>query len=387
MIVDELRLLSFRAHADTQVSFAPGINLLYGANGSGKTNILEAIHFLCLSKSFVASRDRYVLQKGADFFEVEGSFTGDHGRGPTIRLVYMSGEGKEMFLDGSSLERLSDIVGKVPVVVFSPADQAITAGGPSKRRDFVNNTLSQGHPVYLEDVMTFERIRKQRNALLKDFSDPHGRGDAGSLAVWNDRLIKFGGRVIVRRIRFLEEFREFLQKAYRHMAEVGEEPSIEYDTIERFSTDVTAEEVADGYRRELARVEPREKERGRTIVGPHRDEFVFRLDDLKVRRYASQGQHRTFGMALKLAKYFYLREHLDEHPLLLLDDVFGDLDSHRTAVLLELLESDVVRQSLLTAVERASFTDTIDFTAPDHRLLHVKDGGVEEVEVTDRQKR
>lgn len=381
MKLEHLRLLSFRAHTDTNISFQPGINLLYGRNGSGKTNVLEAIHYLGLSKSFIASRDRYALRKGAEFFEVEGRFLADHGPGPTIRLVYMPGEGKQMFLNGAPLDRLSDIVGKVPVVVFSPADQAITAGGPSERRDFVNKTLSQAHPVYLEDIMTYRRVLKQRNALLKKYAERSGYEDDAMLGVWNARLVKLGTQVIMRRIRFLREFTDFMEEAYQRMEAVAERPTIEYDAIASFAADATEETVAQAYWQELDRVVTKEKERGRTLIGPHRDEFVFRLDELKVRRYASQGQHRTFGMALKLAKYFYLHEHLDEHPLLLLDDVFGDLDSRRTEIFLQLLESKVVGQSLITAVERASFTEHIDFSAPEHLLLKVDSGHVEEADV------
>lgn len=377
MTLLELRVVGFRAHSDTQVEFAPRINLLYGKNGSGKTNLLEAVHYLCLSKSFLASRDTYVLQKEADFFEVEGRFRTDQELERTVRLVYMPGEGKRIFLDGAPLERLSDIVGTVPVVVFAPSDQAITAGGPSERRDFVNNTLSQAHPVYLDDLMKYRRVWKQRNALLKDLAEKNGPVETSSLEVWDDRLVRLGGRIVAARIRFLEEFSGHLEEAYRRMEAVGERPTITYDALTDLSGDEDEEELRSVFARELRRVRERELDRGRTVVGPHRDEFVFRLNDMKVRRYGSQGQHRTFGMALKLAKHFYLLEHLDEHPILLLDDVFGDLDSHRTEVFLRLLDSELVGQSILTAVEADSFEAVVPFGEGPHAKLRVANGEVD----------
>lgn len=377
MRLDSLRVVGFRAHSETELSLAPRVNLLYGRNGSGKTNLLEAIHYLCLSKSFLASRDTYVLRKGADFFEVEGRFTTDQGLERTVRLVYVPNEGKRIFLDGAPLERLSDIVGAVPVVVFAPSDQAITAGGPSERRDFVNNALSQAHPVYLDDLMKYRRVWKQRNALLKKLSERNGSGRTGSLEAWDERLVRLGSRIVAARIRFLEEFGGHLEEAYRRMEAVGERPTIAYDSIADFSGEEDEEALRGIFARELGRVHERELDRGRTVVGPHRDEFVFRLNDMKVRRYGSQGQHRTFGMALKLAKHFYLREHLEEHPVLLLDDVFGDLDSHRTEVFLGLLDSELVGQSILTAVEAGSFEEAVPFEDGPHAVLRVSDGAVE----------
>ena len=166
MRLRSLRLLSFRAHDETDVTFAPGVNLIYGPNGSGKTNLLEAIHYLCLSKSFLTSQDPHALRQGCPFFEVEGRFEGEQRPEFTARLVYVPEEGKRIFVNKAPLERLSEVVGMLPVVVFSPADGALTAGGPDERRKFLDNTLSQARPVYLDDLLKYRRALKQRNALL-----------------------------------------------------------------------------------------------------------------------------------------------------------------------------------------------------------------------------
>jgi DNA replication and repair protein RecF len=165
-------------------------------------------------------------------------------------------------------------------------------------------------------------------------------------------------------------------EAYALIEDVAEKPSIEYDTIVDLPDAVDEAAVAELYREELDRVARRERERGLTLIGPHRDELVFRLNDLEVRRYASQGQHRTFGMALKLAKYFYLREQAGELPLLLLDDVFDTLDARRTRAFLDLLETDEVGQSLITAAQRALLDGVLSFEAPGNQTIYVESGTV-----------
>lgn len=374
MILRTLRLRSFRAHAESACEFAPSMNLLYGPNGVGKTNVLEAVHYLCLTKSFTASRDRYAVRKEAPYFEIEGTFEGVRQAPTEVRLAYVPGEGKTVFVNGAELDRLTDIVGVLPVVVFSPEDADLTAGGPSERRRFVNNILSQAHAVYMKDLLKYRRARRQRNEVLRGYRERPDPPPPELLEPWTEKLIALGSRVIHRRHRFLQAFAEDLTEAYDQIQEVAERPSIEYDTITDLDADATREDVEEAFRMVLDRKEHQEYDRGTTLAGPQRDELVFRLDDLEVRRYGSQGQHRTFAMALKLAQYFYLDDRHDTTPLLLLDDAFGKLDARRTDVFLELLQSDTVGQSLITATRRGPFEETLRSDPDAHRALRVHQG-------------
>ncbi len=375
MRLRSLRLLSFRAHAETEVAFAPGLNLIVGPNGAGKTNLLEAVHYLCLTKSFLTSTDTHALRQGCPYFEVEGQFEGEHRPSLAARLVYVPDEGKRLFLNKAPLDRLAEIVGQLPVVVLAPADGALTAGGPEERRRFLDNTLSQARPTYLSDLMGYRRALRQRNALLLGHRRSRSAPDPAALEAWNEELVTLGARLIERRRRFIAEFAGFLAEAYARIEAVGEEPSVEYQTAVPLAEEMTEDAVAEAFRAALHRLARRERERGRTLAGPHRDELVFRLNDFEVRPYASQGQHRTFGLALKLAKYFYLRDRLDETPLLLLDDVFGDLDPRRAGIFLELLQSDAVGQSLVTAARSEPFDAAVDFGAETHRAIRIVHGG------------
>ena len=371
MILRTLRLQSFRAHEETELELAPKVNLLYGSNGAGKTNVLEAIHYLCLTKSFIASRDRYAVRKGAPYFQVEGRFDSARRSDLRVRIVYVPSDGKKIFVNGAPLDRLAEIVGMLPVVVFSPQDHALTAEGPSERRRFLNNILSQARPLYLDELMKYRRARRQRNELLRQYKKRSGGPPESVLKPWTEELVTLGSRVIAKRLHFLQTFSTYLTEAYQQIEAVAEKPSIEYDTIDDLPPDATAESVAEIFREELDRVARRERERGTTLVGPQRDELIFRLDEFEVRRYGSQGQHRTFGMALKLAQYFFLQDELDEQPLLLLDDAFGKLDPDRSAVFLELLKSDSVGQSLVTATRREPFEETVPFDEPAHRAIEI----------------
>lgn len=368
MQLQHLYLRGFRSHADTALTFDAKVNLLYGPNGAGKTNILEAIHYLCLTKSFLASSDTYVLQKGADFFEVRGQFEGDQRPQVQVRVAYVPNEGKRIFVNGAPLERLADIVGQVPVVVFSPDDQAITAGGPDERRRLLNNILSQDRPVYLDDLLKYRRALRQRNELLSQQRGrrPNPAMDA-ALAAWDAEILTLGSRVVHRRLRFLATFAQHLRDAYRHIDAAFETPGLRYQSIGSLPRDADLATVEARYAEQMEAARSREREQGRTLLGPHRDEIIFTFDDMEVRRYASQGQHRTFGMALKLAQYFYLQERLEERPILLLDDVFGNFDPERAADFLNLLQSDSVGQSIITATQREPFAEHIPFGTEGHR--------------------
>ena len=376
MHLRSLRLHSFRAHEDTQIDLAPGVNLFVGPNGAGKTNLLEAVHYLCLTKSFLTSTDSHVVRRGATFMEIEGHFESESRSSTRVRLAYAPSEGKRAFVNGSPLDRLAGLVGRVPVVMLSPADHLLTDGGPSERRRFLDQTLSQAYPVYLDDLMKYRRALKQRNALLLQVR--RGKSFApGTMEAWNEELALLGSRIVGRRRRFLDRFAGFLRDAYALLGATGEEPSAMYaPSVAAQDEGSSAEADVEEFRRALARAARREREMGRTVIGPHLDEVILRLDGFDVRPYASQGQHRTMGLAMRIATALFLRDHLDRPPILLLDDVFGPLDPDRTRAVFDLLDSDAIGQSLVTAARSEPFADALDFSLTEHQAFSVVEGVV-----------
>ena len=348
-----------------------GVNLLVGPNGAGKTNLLEAIAYLCLGKSFLGVPDSTVVQRGAPYFVVEGEFEAEARPDARIRVALVPGEGKRAFVNGAPLERLSQLVGLVPLVVLSPDDRDLTAGGPSERRRLLDATLSQAFPVYLDDLLKYRRALKQKNALLQQLRRGHAVAP-GTTDAWDEELAVLGGRVVSRRRDFLAGFSDLLQQAHHLLGSPGGLPTLEYQPSSGDSTGDDAEAA----RRELARTRRQSVRMGRTLVGPHLDEVAFRLDGFDVRPYASQGQHRTFALVVRVAQALYLRERTEEPPVLLLDDVFGPLDPDRTRVVLDLLSSQELGQSFVTAARIEPFEGVVPFDSPAHSAFHVEQGAV-----------
>lgn len=361
-----LHLRSFRAHAETDLDLSPRVNVFVGENGAGKTNLVEAIHYLGLGKSFLTSTDAHVVRRGADHLDVSARIVGEHRSETTVRMVVMPGEGKRAFVGGAALDRLADLIGTVPLVVIAPSDHELTAGGPSERRRFLDATLSQAYPVYLDDLMTYRRALRQRNALLQQVRRG-GSLTPGTLDAWDEELATRGTRLSERRADFLGRFGAFVEQAYALLGELGGQPTMTYAP--------SVDGNLDAFRKALARTARRGRDLGRTLVGPHLDEVDFRLDGFELRPYASQGQHRTFALALRFAQALFLRDHLDEPPVLLLDDVFGPLDPSRSARVLDLLGSGELGQSFVTAARAEPFTEALAFEGQ-HALFHVEQGRV-----------
>ena len=370
MRIRSIHIRGLRAHSDSRYQFVPGVNLLHGPNGIGKTNVLEAVHYLCLAKSFLAGTDRHALRKGEERFQLEAEVTTDRRGDQQIRLIFVPGEGKRLLVNGVPLERLTDLVGQFPVVVLAPSDHKLTEEGPDERRRFRDTMLCQASPAYLGALVAYRRVLKQRNQLLA-----RGRGMRQEMmASYNEAFARHGSRVMLRRARFVQEFSGHLETAYNLMAETSERPSISYRTFLAVQRDEEEPALAERF---VAQLEARfqdECDRGMTILGPHRDDLPFQLGPLPVRRYASQGQHRTFVMALKLAQYFYLNERLGERPIMLLDDVFDTLDPHRMKTISDLLAGESVGQSLVSAARRDLFDSVVTFSEPASRSIAIQPG-------------
>jgi DNA replication and repair protein RecF len=365
-------LQNFRNHVDTSVEWAPHMNVITGHNGAGKTNLIDAIHYLCMSRSFAASSDRYVVNQDAPYFMIKGHFEGNIRASFEVGCSYSRGEGKKIFVNESPLDRLSDLIGMVPVVVLAPEDKKLTSEGPKERRSFIDSLISQISHAYLKDLLDFRQARRQRNKLLQQF-----RGARSVLIEylepWDAQLIEFGSRIVAKRTHVLNQFQDYLLKQYQIISGMEHKPHLQYQTFCEPSEDI--EEIKKRYAKALDEARDNELDRELTTVGPHRDEIVFYLDDFELRKFGSQGQHRLFALSIKLAQLFYFSEHLDELPIFLLDDVFGDLDTQRTEVLLQAL-IDHAGQTFITSASPVLFDQFVAFDGVKNRKYTVKKGEV-----------
>ncbi len=344
----DLRLQNFRNHTFTTIECAEDRNVFLGNNGEGKTNLLEAISYLCLTKSFYASTDATAVQIGTSSFSVSGHAVSDIDVDYEVAVSY-SGETKEkdITVNRGVVSDRSSVIGMFPVVVLSPENGSLTAGAPADRRRFVDIVVSQSNKSYLEDLIEYRRILRQRNRILLDAK--LSQQPAGEiLEPWTEELVKCGAQIAVRRARFVEEFAPYLKDVFGRITGAAEHPSISYSPGIGAPAG-TVEEAANVFRSEIARQEGEERKVGSSLVGPHKDELIFEINGLGLKSFASQGQHKTFLVALKVAEFYYLRERRGETPILLLDDIFSELDDTRSANVLMLTED--LGQTFITATE------------------------------------
>jgi len=368
--IRELHVQKFRNHSQTDIVFGGGINAILGENGEGKTNLLEAISYLCLTKSFFGSVDGVVLQVGETRFEVSGELETDSGLRYHVAVGYDHADGdKRFFINKSPLKRFSEVVGLFPVVVLSPESGAITMGGPADRRRFLDFVISQASKVYLEDLLEYRRVLRQRNRVL--FDGKVTRSDCSELLEpWDEELIDRGARITRRRGVFLKELHPIIHDSYGRIAGRAEEPTIHYQPSVAHEEGVSEEDLRGRFRQDLQRKSSEEKRLGLTLVGPHRDELELAINNLGLRSHASQGQHKTFLIALKMAEFLYLQNKRNEKPILLLDDIFTELDSQRSERLLALTGS--VGQAFITATSDGVFSADFDWAETNKKFFVCK---------------
>ena len=363
----KVQLENFRNHSESSLEFTPGVNLIIGGNAQGKTSILEALSYVCLTKSFLQQSDFTVPKFGTDLFAIEAAMEGDRSSLNHARIVYSSGTGKKYFLNRNEVRRSSEVIGMFPIVMLSPGDFALTTGSPAERRKFADMVLSQISRSYLEELVEYRRALKQRNKILLDGKISNIL-DKDMLAAWTDALVAHGSRVMTKREEFLSDFQETFKSAYSTLVESGEAPGLYYEPS--FGS---RDSVQDTFHKELERVSRVERARGATLVGPHRDDIRFVLNDRSLKEFASQGQHKTFLVALKIAEFHYIRKMLGETPVMLLDDVMTELDYRRATRTIGVISG--LGQTFITATDMLSFDEKFLDTVST-RYHHVKEGSV-----------
>lgn len=372
MQITSIQLHNFRNHRQSQVVWAPHLNVITGPNGAGKTSLIDAIHYLCMSRSFVSNSDKYVIHEGESYFMLKGVFSGNIRAEFEVSLNYSRGDGKKIFVNEGPLDRLSDLIGMVPVVVLSPDDKKLTIEGPAERRAFLDSFISQISSHYLQDLLDYRRIRKQRNLLLQQYKGAFHILES-YIEPWNVQLVETGSRIIARRYEVLEQFKSYLARDYTMISGMNLTTDLEYKTFCTPSPD--PKEIEPLYYQALGNQLEKEMEREQTLVGPHRDEIVFYLGNRELRRFGSQGQHRLFALSLKLAQLHYYSNELDDLPIFMLDDVFGDLDPRKTEILLEALQTHE-GQVFITSANPNPFKDVVTFDGNNNKFFEVQDGQI-----------
>ncbi|WP_283583141.1 DNA replication/repair protein RecF [Limosilactobacillus difficilis] len=343
MFLEELQLHNFRNYADLKVHFHPGINIFIGANAQGKTNLMEAIYVLALTKSHRTANDRELIR----WHQKKATITGRVKKrlGSLPLEVQFSGRGKRVQLNHLFQSRLSTYVGSLNVVLFAPEDLAIVKGAPVVRRQFMDTEFSQMSSQYLYQLSRYNQYLKQRNQYLKQLKY-HQQSDQVLLGVLSDELAAAGGQLIALRATLLQQLEHWAADLHHHISTAKEDLTFKYVSQVDVGEDQTAADYERQLRERYAKSKDHEIELGTTLSGPHRDDVHFFVNGANVQSFGSQGQQRTTALSVKLAEIDLMKSQTGEYPLLLLDDVLSELDDERQTHLLTAIQDKV--QTFLT---------------------------------------
>lgn len=368
MILEQLSILNYKNIEQAQLTLSPNVNCLIGANGQGKTNVLDAIYFLSFGKSATALTDGACVRHDAEFMMLQGKYRSALMEEEEISCGIKRGQRKRMRRNDKEYKRLSEHLGVIPLVMLSPADEQLVSGGSEERRRFMDIVLSQVSPNYLAALIRYNKSLQQRNTMLKQDDEP----DAQLFEVLEEMMSMDAAVIYQERQAFVRDFVPIFQVMYaRFCNAASEEVDILYDTHASRGDLLPI----------LVRDRAKERIVGYTLHGPHKDNLELLMNGHNVRREASQGQTKTFFIAMKLAQFLYLKS-VGEHrtPILLLDDIFDKLDAGRVACIVDYVSGDDFEQIFITDTNREHLDSILAATHREYKLFEVKGGEVALVE-------
>lgn len=346
MRLSRLLVKDYRNYHTAELSFEKGMNLLYGNNGEGKTNLLEAVFLFAAGKSHRTGRDTELIREGAPFASLHLDFEAE-GRAQSMDIVIASDKRKRLKVNGISLLKMGELMGHLNAVLFSPEDLSLIKGGPSGRRRFMDIALCQAVPGYYFHLQQFLKVLEQRNALLKRMSPNEKEG----LLIWDEQLSEHGAVLWETREKFVKALSPLASHYYGRIGK--EEFSVTYETLFPLEGK-NREEIKEEYQKVLLKTHDKDLEYRMTTTGPHRDELLWCIGGRPARTFASQGQQRTAALSLRLAESEWMGKVTGEAPILLLDDILSELDADRRKKLVEDLDD---KQVMLTCTDLPDFTE------------------------------
>ncbi|UCZ53257.1 DNA replication/repair protein RecF [Bacillus shivajii] len=370
MHIDELTVRDYRNYEKVNLQFENKVNVIIGENAQGKTNLMEAIYVLAMAKSHRTSRDKELIRWDQPFAKVEGHLTNRNG--PLQMEVVFSNKGKKVKLNQLEKKRLSDYIGTCNIVMFAPEDLNLVKGSPQVRRRFLDMEMGQIHSVYLYYLSQYHKVLKQRNQWLKDVQQKKLEFNDTMLSVMTEQLIQSAVQVLVKRYAFIDKLQTWAEDIHRDISRGKEKLQIQYVPSCHVSEDMDLSTMVKTLEEVFHKKKDQEIQRGTTLVGPHRDDIQFLVNDRDIQMFGSQGQQRTTALSLKLAEIELIHEKIGEFPILLLDDVLSELDDHRQSHLLNTIQGKVQTFVTTTSVDGINHQ-----TLREANMYVVNDGKVE----------
>lgn len=328
MFLKSLSLLNYKNFESKNFDFDSKINCFVGDNGVGKTNILDSIYHLSFGKSYFNPVSSQNIKHGADFFVIEGHFQKED-REEKIVCSLKRGNKKVIKRNGKPYERFADHIGVLPLVIISPADRDLILEGSDVRRKFMDGVISQSDKEYLQSLINYNKVLSQRNALLKYFAANH-TFDKTTLTVYNDQLDSYGTQIFKKRVKFLEDFIPIFKEQYKAITNNTEEVNLTYD----------CKLLSDGLKSLLEESIDKDRALQYTSVGVHKDDLSFTIQEYPIKKFGSQGQQKSFLIALKFAQFHFMRKLTQTNPILILDDIFDKLDENRVSHIISLVNKE-----------------------------------------------
>ena len=366
MILKNISIVNYKNILSANVDLSPKMNCLLGQNGMGKTNFLDAVYFLSFCKSAHNAIDSQVIAHHQDFFMIEGEYQSEDGGSELVYCGMKRGQKKHFKRNKKEYKRLAEHIGLIPLIMVSPSDSLIIDGGGEERRRLIDMVVSQYDRAYITALLNYNKALQQRNALLRQDEEP----DLSLLDIWERQMAAEGEKVFVKRKAFVERFIPVFQEIYSRICQSSESVSVEY--------------VSHCQRGPLLEVIQRDRHKDRAVGyslhGIHRDELDLRLGGFPMKKEGSQGQTKSFAIALKLAQFDFLRHtNSQTTPLLLLDDIFDKLDASRVEQIVKIVGSDDFGQIFVTDTNRDHLDQILKSGNTPHLIFDVKDGEIKKI--------
>ena len=356
MFLQKIQLVNFKNYDEVTYHFSSKVNCITGLNGLGKTNLLDAIHYLSMTKGYFNHTEQLSIRHGEDFFAIHGDFVTENAEGITKISCIQQREKRKIFkINQKEYERLSEHVGNYPSVMISPYDTDYINGNSDVRRRYFDSAISQFDKIYLDNLINYNKVVSHRNALFKYFSERQSFNEQ-EISVWTDRMMTLGTKIFQTRKQFIESFLPVFSQLFS-LISPEESVSIDYKS-----------QLQEGdFQQMLKAAQQKDYAAQYSTVGVHKDDFLFTMNGYPIKRFCSQGQQKSFLIVLKLAQFEYIKQLKGQKPLLLLDDVFDKLDMNRVNQLISLVMSNDYGQVFITDTHKARIEELfkdkdIDFT-------------------------